>query len=350
LAQVDRSVFDPLSASAGQEAHYSRRGVSRAIRPVARRPRSNVAPSLRWSVLRRLSAWTSGLDDAVRRRVRAEERRLWKRPHMGLADAHATAWRAYPCAFTLSTGRTGTETLASVLALSPRVVAAHEPAPRLLWASHQAYVSGVSDADGDEWQNVVLSARDDHVADAAHLGKTYVEANARLTFLAPVLARAFPASRFIHLHRCPFEFVRSGMARGYYQGHDTDLARITPLPGDPACADWDGWSAIQKVAWLWARTNDFVHDFFETLPRERTLRLDARGLLNGAPSVISELFDFIDAPPPPAAQVRRVIERKLAANGRRAGTRGMNLSVADCDAVWRIVADVAPSLGYQPPR
>jgi len=269
---------------------------------------------------------------------------------MGLAHAHATAWRAYPCAFTLSTGRTGTETLASVLALSPRVVAAHEPVPRLLWASHQAYVTGVSDADSHVWQNVVLSARDDHVADAARVGKTYVEANAGLTFLARVLARSFPASRFIHLHRCPFEFVRSGMARGYYQERDTDLARIAPLPGDPACAEWERWSAIQKVAWLWARTNGFVHDFFETLPSERTLRLDARGLLNAAPSVISELFDFIDAPPPPAAHVRRVIERKLDANGRRAGARGMSLSVPDCDAVWRIVADVAPTLGYQPPR
>jgi hypothetical protein len=121
-------------------------------------------------------------------------------------------WTNTQPVFVLSTGRTGTMQLSAVLNLSPDIFAVHEPRPSLVKVAKDAYINGYPE---DKWIDIVQSARDELIAYAHHKQKIYVETNNRLTFLAKALSKAFPKSKFIHLHRHPYEVIRSGMRRGW---------------------------------------------------------------------------------------------------------------------------------------
>lgn len=165
-----------------------------------------------------------------------------------LSEAYDRGWQGCPCAFVLSTGRAGSKTLTALFALSSRILAEHEPMPRLVRASFEAYLEGPSIATSDHWRDLVWAARDDLVCEANRKGRIYVETNNRITYLAPVVARCFPESRFVHLHRHPYEVVRSGMRRGYYEGHDWDFARVRPRAAEPLAARWESLPRLEKCA------------------------------------------------------------------------------------------------------
>lgn len=258
-----------------------------------------------------------------------------------LDKAYATGWRGVRAVFGLSTGRAGTRTLAALLARSPDADAHHEPYPRLVKASFDAYLSP-----GEErlWEAVVLAARDDLVWAAHREGKIYIETSNRLSYLAGPLSRAFPASRFIHLHRHPYEMVRSALRRGFYQGHPWDFARIVPRPGDPERERWPEMTPLEKSAWNWARVNRAALDFLATLPADRRLSLPSQDLfLLG--DATRGLFEFAGLRRPPDAALRRVLAQRLNRQKPERGAEGP-LSAAEREAIRRYTAGVAAELGY----
>lgn len=233
-----------------------------------------------------------------------------------LAQSYAQRWQDWeecPCVFVLSTGRVGTKTLTALFALSPQVISLHEPEPRLVKVSFDAYMEGGDLGASEKWQAVVLAARDDAICEANRRGKTYIETNNRLTYLAPALAAAFPASRFIHLHRHPYDVVRSAMRRGYYQSHNWDFARIRPRPGEPDAAGWDAMSPLEKSAWYWERCNKEAHTFLVTLPAARRMDLRADALFAGDEKMLKDLFDFVGMDFPPRNLVEEVLGQKINA-------------------------------------
>lgn len=272
-----------------------------------------------------------------------------KRPPFvsGLEQAYARGWVDCPCVFVLSTGRVGTKTLTALFALSPHVVATHEPEPRLVKASFEAYMEGGALEDSDKWRAVVLAARDDAICEANRRGKIYIETNNRLTYLARVLAVTFPASRFIHLHRHPYEVVRSAMRRGYYQGHNWDFARIRPRPHEALAAQWDRLSPLEKSAWYWERVNAEARDFLNTLPTSRKLTLRADALFAGEEAVLKHLFAFVGLDLPPQERIEEVLGQKI--NAQRQGDFPTPAEWGDAEraAVRQRVAETAHSLGYR---
>jgi hypothetical protein len=248
--------------------------------------------------------------------------------------------------FVLSTGRVGTQTLTGLLALSPRVVSVHEPEPRLVRASFDAYMEGTR-ADAAAWGRIVLAARDDLVCDANRKGRVYVETNNRLTYLAPAVAAAFPDSRFIHLHRHPYEVIRSAMRRGYYRHHNWDFARIRPRPGEPLAAEWEGLPPLEKCAWYWARSNAEARAALDALPPDRRLDLGADALFAGDPATVDRIFAFAQVERPPQPWIEEVLGRRM--NAQRAGEYPppAEWSEAERQAVRRHVAEVAERLGYR---
>lgn len=264
----------------------------------------------------------------------------------GLAQAYARSWLDCPCVFVLSTGRVGTKTLTALLALSPHVVATHEPEPRLVKASFDAYMESNSGASEEKWRAVILAARDDAVCEANRRGKIYVETNNRLTYLAHALAVSFPASRFIHLHRHPYEVVRSAMRRGYYQAHNWDFARIRPRPGEDLAAEWEALSPLEKSAWYWARVNGEAREFLSTLPAARRLDLQADALFAGDETVLKNLFNFVSIDLPARTQLEEVLGQKINAQRKGEFPTPSEWSEAERVVVRDRVRVVASALGY----
>ncbi len=190
----------------------------------------------------------------------------------GMGDAFELKWNGIPCVFTLSTGRVGTMTLAAMLRSSQTVQAVHEPFPRLLRLAYLAFMEDPGQTrDPDRWQMAVDTARSEMIWGAYRNGKIHFETSNRVTFLAPTLARLYPGSKFIFLHRDPLAIIRSGIARGWYAGNSWDWARITPRPDDPSHQLWPSMSQSEKIAWYWAVTNAYCLAFVEKISPERCL-------------------------------------------------------------------------------
>lgn len=270
-------------------------------------------------------------------------------PYVGrLSEAYDRGWEGCPCAFVLSTGRAGSKTLTALFALSSRILAEHEPMPRLVRPSFQAYLDGPAIATSEHWRDLVWAARDDLVCEANRKGRIYVETNNRITYLAPVVARCFPASRFIHLHRHPYEVVRSGMRRGYYEGHNWDFARVRPRADEPLAAHWDALPRIEKCAWYWARINGEADAFVRSLPGSRRLTLAAEDLFAGDAATLRRLFEFVGVEMPSAELVEEVLGEKINAAVRGSFPVPTDWSEDDRAAVWKHVGPLAESLGYRP--
>ena len=265
-----------------------------------------------------------------------------------LGRAYEAEWKTYPCVFVLSTGRTGTQSLASVLNLSPHIHAVHEPLPRLVKASYEAFQDMPGEHWIAKWGPLVLASRDDLVLQAASRGRIYVESNNRLTYLAPALQSVFPASKFIYSHRHPYEVIRSGMQRGAYQGAGKawNFARIHPRSGEDLAAAWEHLDAVEKEAWRWARINIESKRFFDSLPVDKRFELPARSFFNADEDFWNALFEFVGAPVATIANIKDVMRRRMNAQSH---FNGMTFEWTPelRQKVRPYIEDIAGILGYE---
>lgn len=218
-------------------------------------------------------------------------------------------WKDARAVFILSTGRTGTKTLARLLGLSEQIDAFHEPHPQLL--AERKTARWEIESQPKKYRRIFAWARGAALSRAVRRDQIYAETSARLTFFAPVLARLLPHARFIYVHRAPTAVIRSGMRRGWYVDHPADFARIEPVPGEPAYASWEKWSAFKKTCWYWEAYNRFALDFCQDVAADRVLVLRADTLFNG--SAVEEIFAHIGVLPPSTERVEAVLSKKLNA-------------------------------------
>jgi len=214
------------------------------------------------------------------------------------------------CCFVLSTGRCGTKLLTNLLGLSRRIRSEHESLPILVYFSKLAYEASVNTHEGSKESRLGIDmARYELIRDTFLRNQIYVETNNRLTFFAPSLAELFKKSRFIHLVRHPGDTVRSGIRRMWYTGrHSHDVGRIVPTNGS---INWDGMTQIEKIAWLWNETNQFIEDFILNLgDNNRVLYVKAEDLFSKTEAA-KEIFRFLQVDPPADEQINAVIERPV---------------------------------------
>jgi len=253
---------------------------------------------------------------------------------------------AHPSIFVLSTGRSGTKTLAALLGLSSNLFAYHEPRPKLFALSRLAYLYGGSSPADEILAAAFATARQELLEYALSCGRGYAETSPHLTFLAPAILRALPNARFIHLTRHPIAVVRSGVRRGWYAGHRRDSTRITPRPGTEDADRWSTYSVVQKNLWLWDATNRWILDFISTLPPEQVLRIKAEDIFIGRPETMEHLFSFAGATVPPFRKVRAILRKKLNAQKKSVPPLS-EADWADLRAnVARFAAETAARLGY----
>lgn len=255
-----------------------------------------------------------------------------------------------PCVFVLSTGRVGSETLSALLGLAKNVYVYHEPRPELFSLSKLAYeLSGEYPANSSlaaALQEGFMTARRQILTDALYCDRGYVETGPQATFLAPLMLKAIPDIRFIHLIRDPRKVVISAMRRGWYGGHAYDVSRIVPRTDSPFHSAWDAMDTYQKNLWLWAETNRWILDYSKSLTAKQYLLVHAEDIFNANIGVIDNLFNFIETTAPTAYRISRVLGRKLNAQ-----TQGVFKLPADwlagADAqLSAFVSQTAAALGY----
>lgn len=255
------------------------------------------------------------------------------------------SWKYLQPVWVLSTGRTGTHTLAELLNLSPLLDARHEPAPELFAFSYDFY-SGVIDR-AQALQSLTY-LRDELVFRSFRDGFIYVETNNRLAYLVDLLLELYPQSRFIFIHRNPYHFIRSGMRRAYYQGHLRDSARITPNQTDDYAARWDSLTNIEKIAWNWVTINEFCLNFIEQLPPQQKMSFSSKNLFAAEPALINRLFDFTGSPRyhPPGADIKRVMGKKHNVQKQGSFPKPDNWTETQITKVDAIIASVSRRLEY----
>ncbi|MCB9208121.1 MAG: sulfotransferase [Ignavibacteriales bacterium] len=191
--------------------------------------------------------------------------------------------------FVLSTGRSGTKYLTEIFNLFTQLDVHHSTKPEMIYYSKYAYE--YHGKFSEELKHIIDASRLEIIQEAYLRDRIFVETNNRITFFAYVLAELYPNSKFIHLIRHPGDFVKSGIARNWYKGKDShNLGRI--LPKDSAI-NWEQFSDIEKISWLWNETNQFIEMFKMQLnDNSRLLTLKAEDLFGNKNEIIN-ILDFI---------------------------------------------------------
>ncbi|HEX7069979.1 MAG TPA: sulfotransferase [Rhodothermales bacterium] len=259
-----------------------------------------------------------------------------------LAASCYPIWKNTRSLFVLSTGRTGTETLMHLLALSPEIDAFHEPNPQLMMERKRARIEVHSDP--QKYRRIFAHARSRSLLRSNLRSRVYAETSARLTFFAPVIADMLPEARFVYIHRHPAEVVRSGMRRGWYVNHPADFARIEPGPAEMSRAEWEALDPFDKICWYWNAYNEFSLDFVRSLAPSRVLSLNAREVFDG--SSVDAIFGMLGVPVPPAADVERVLAQKHNAQRKADFPRYESWTPEQKERLFRYAGATMERLGY----
>lgn len=209
-------------------------------------------------------------------------------------------------AFVVTTGRSGSTTIARWLATQPAVDARHEPRRQLIaWSTD--YAEGrIGHAD------LVARLADLFLDGSVYDGRLRVEADQKTYNLIPALMEIFPQARVIWLVRAADKVIASAVGRGWYADTD-DTHQDTAAPWyfkghrvcgarlSPPVAGWSAMSPFEKNAWAWAHVNTVIGQAMAAVPAHQRMCVTLEEL----PQAAERLADFLALPPfkgpPPCA-------------------------------------------------
>lgn len=209
--------------------------------------------------------------------------------------------------FIVTTGRSGSTSIARTLDRVSGLHAVHEPAPEL-----------TLEAAGYTWGTVTreeIEALLQETRQPEANGEVYCESNQNLSFLIPLLAEIYPEARFIWLIRNGMDVVASAYQKQWYTGHSENHDRYedcTPLEkawvdgraradraGLMSESDWEKLPRFDKCCWYWGHVNHLIGKELSALSpgRHYTLRLEE------ADDRLPELIHWMGFDPQPVASL-----------------------------------------------
>jgi len=195
-------------------------------------------------------------------------------------------YNEYSPVFVLSTGRSGSKFLHTIMSQCDDIQSSHEAFPTLQYFSNFAFHN-------QEKQEVLRAmfnaSRMELILDAYNNNKLFFESNQCHVFFAYAIADLFKKAKFIHLIRHPGDFICSAIKKGWHL-NDTiwESGRVKMLDED----QWQKQDQVQKLAWSWQITNDFIRCFFDSQDHERILTVKLEDLTSQKESV-SKVMTFI---------------------------------------------------------
>jgi hypothetical protein len=208
------------------------------------------------------------------------------------------------------------------------------------------YESPALTLDGAFCEQAFLLARKELLGQALDCSRGYLETSPQGTFSAAVIQRVVPNVRFIHVVRDPRDVARSGMRRGWYNGHKADATRIVPRANSEVAQHWKSLTLLQKNLWLWSETNRWIIDFTADLPSERKLLIRAEDVFAGREEVMEMVFAFLATPMPPLRKIQRVLSKRLNAQKKGSFPKPCGWSRDMRHDAVVMAGGVADTLGY----
>jgi hypothetical protein len=191
-------------------------------------------------------------------------------------DFYPTLAKTPNLLFILSTGRSGSTSIAKSLNLHSKIECRHETFYSLIHLSSLLAYKKVSEK--------IVEEMIKNLFDIGTLSKnninTYGESDQRLWNMVPILIKLFPNAKFIHLVRNGKSTVNSTFARGWYSEKDN----LNPMPwaqyrlsgyecGVISEHVWNNWSAFEKNCWYWKYVNESIAKSFQQIPNEQKITI-----------------------------------------------------------------------------
>mgnify|MGYP001274680517 CR=1 FL=1 len=242
--------------------------------------------------------------------------------------------------FVLSTGRSGTQTMAQMFKLATNAHVWHHPQPYMIMETQQAYWDTI------DRRSIFWSGRGQIIREAWDNGLIHGETDHNMTPFCDVIGDDVPNSKFVILVRDPREFVRSGMRRNYYRGTGAwEQGRLRPQESDPIFEEWSQRSQFEQIAWLWAETYRHIESTRAKIGEDRVHVLRFEDLIAG-PEATDTLFQFLGLDGYDHQAVETILGQKL--NAQQVGdfphpSEWSDELHAQC---WAALGDIAEVYGY----
>ncbi len=179
--------------------------------------------------------------------------------------------------FVVTTGRSGSTTIANILNSHPKIECYHERRRQLIRLSSE-FAYGEKSSEQTENELRALYCNSGTTAE-----EFYGESDQKFWNFISILAELIPRSKFIWLVRDGRKVVASTYARGWYsdtqkeQGHPTVSGferyfyyRLNAAKcGEISVEEWNSMSTFAKNCWYWGYLNHTIKQQLDKLPKDR---------------------------------------------------------------------------------
>lgn len=193
--------------------------------------------------------------------------------------------------FVVSTGRSGTKSLASYLTLSNKIKCVHEPEPVLIKESTQYLYNEIIH---EHMVQILKVTRPETI-----MNREYAESNNKLSFVLPAINEAFPEAKIVWLIRDGREVVSSFYSLGFYDPafKEMNLWHQWMISGEKLnynSTEWNKLSSFGKCCWYWYFTNRLIENNLKQFFSGKSLLLVLEELDNNIGNL--EEFLSVDLP------------------------------------------------------
>ncbi len=200
--------------------------------------------------------------------------------------------------FVLSTGRSGSTTIANVLSQHPDISCKHEPNNLLIRTATQYSYGEISRDSMLELLNMIYSVG------CIEKNIWYGESDQKLVPVIELINELLPNAKFIWLVRNGADVVNSTYSRGWYDESENMRAlnscnneirhwllhRLNGnRVGDIEIQKWNSFSKFEKNCWYWEYYNRLIRDGLQKLPKEKWMKVKLEELNECIPNIISFL-------------------------------------------------------------